>query len=249
LVLLVVAVAALTTFAFEQRRGGDRLLALEIFRAPGFTLTMVIIAFGSIAYVARLVFMPLELAAVRGMDPLQIGWLLMPAAVGSMLASIVSGRLIARTGPRPLVLVGGATLVASHLALGHLVVDSAPWWIAFVMTVQIVGATFVILPSTIAALDAMPPRFAGQVAMVRSMVRQVSAAFGVAVLASLLRADIGDRAAEHASSAAEVQQAYNRVFLWMTVLGVGTVIAALFLPRHVRAQPESAPQSPGSVPV
>lgn len=230
----VAAVAAitLTAFVIHQRGGPNRLIDLEIFRAPGFTLIMVVMGLGSIAYVARLTFMPLELTAVRGMDPLHIGWLFMPAAVGSMLTSIFCGRLISRTGARPLVLTGGIVMTFAHLGLGRLEPDAADWWIAVVMTVQIVGATFVILPSTVAALDILPPRLAGQVAMVRSMVRQVSAAFGVAVLASLYRADIGGAAGEAAADAATIQDAYNRLFLWMVLLGVGTIVVAPFLPRR-----------------
>ena len=251
------AVVTLTTFVVQQRRGTDTLLALEIFRAPGFTLIMVVMAFGSIAYVARLAFMPLELAAVRGMDPLHIGWLLMPAAVGSMLASIVCGRLIGEHGARPLIITGGAVMTVSHLGLASFGVDTAEWWIAVVMTLQIIGATFVVLPATIAALESLPARFAGQVAMVRSMVRQVSAAFGIAVLASLLRSETGDRARAAAAAPADLQAAYNHIFLWMTLLGVATLVVAPFLPRR---QPAAVPVSevattgtgldvsPGSVP-
>jgi EmrB/QacA subfamily drug resistance transporter len=247
LAAVLLAVGALTAFVRQQRRGTDTLLALEIFRAPGFSLIMVAMAFGSIAYVARLTFMPLELTAVRGLDPLHIGWLLMPAAVGSMLASAVCGRLIASTGARPLIMVGGLVMTISHLALGVLGVATAEWWIALVMAAQIVGATFVVLPATIAALDSLPARFAGQVAMVRSMVRQVSAAFGVAVLASLYRSDIGDRATEAAAPASAVQSAYNKVFLWMTLLGVATMLVAPFLPK--RATPGQAAGSADVGPV
>lgn len=254
---VLLAVVTLTMFVVQQRRGRDTLLAVEIFRAPGFSLLMVVMAFGSIAYVARLTFMPLELTAVRGFDPLHIGWLLMPAAVGSMLASAVCGRLFGRTGARPLVMTGGLVMTVSHLGLGRLGTSTAEWWISLVMTVQIIGATFVVLPATIAALDSLPPRFAGQVAMVRSMVRQVSAAFGVAVLASLYRSDVGDRATEAVASRGDVQSAYNRVFLWMTLLGVATVLVAPLLPartgsgRHVRTDQRVVADpvaSPGSAP-
>ncbi len=234
------AAVTLGAFVAHQRRGVDRLLDLELFRTPGFNAIMIVMAFGSIAYVARLTFMPLELTAVRGLDPLDVGWLLMPAAVGSMLASVVCGRLIARTGARPLLVVGGVVMTVSHVGLGSIEVDTPTWWISATMTLQIVGATFVVLPATIAALDSLPARFAGQVAMVRSMVRQVSAAFGVAVLASLYRADIGDRVAERAAPRATVQDAYNRVFLWMTVLGVATVLVAPFVPRRAAARPTEA---------
>jgi hypothetical protein len=90
------------------------------------------------------------------------------------------------------------------------------------------------------------------------MVRQVSAAFGIAVLASLLRSETGDRARAAASAPADLQAAYNHVFLWMTLLGVATLLVAPFLPRRqsaavpvseVAATTGAGPGvSPGSVP-
>jgi MFS family permease len=230
--LLAVAFVALTLLIVHERRAPAPLLALETFRSPGFVLTMVIIGLGSVAYLSRLVFVPLQLISLRDLSPLRVGWMLMPAAVGAMAVLIVGGGWIDRRGPRPLILAGSVFLLASHVALGGLTLRSSYVWISTVMVVQSMGAAMVVLPATVAALNQLPPRYAGQVAMIRSIVRQVGGAFGVAALSSALRADTAGLAVDNAADRPRIQDGYNRVFWIMAIVAVLTFVLALPLRRR-----------------
>ena len=152
----------------------------------------------------------------------------MPAAIGTMGVLIVGGGWIDRRGPRPLILAGSVLLLVSHTALARLNLHSSYVWISAVMVLQSMGAGLVVLPATVAALNNLPPRYAGQVAMVRSIVRQVGGAFGVAALSSILRADIGGLDPSSASDRPAIQHGFNHVF-WVMV-GVATIIFVLALP-------------------
>jgi MFS family permease len=233
LALLVLAAIALWSLIVHERRTVAPLLALETFRSPGFVLTMAIIGLGSIAYLSRLVFVPLQLISLRDLSPLQVGWMLMPAAIGTMGVLIVGGGWIDRRGPRALILFGSVLLMVSHTALARLNLQSSYVWISAVMVVQSMGAGLVVLPATVAALSNLPPRYAGQVAMVRSIVRQVGGAFGVAALASILRAEIGGLDPSSADDRAAIQHGYNHVFWVMTGVAVVTFVLALPLRRPV----------------
>ena len=231
LALLILAAVVLWSLIAYERRAPVPLLALETFRSPGFTLTMVIIGLGSVAYLARLVFVPLQLISLRDLSPLRVGWMLMPAAIGTMGVLIIGGGLIDRRGARPLILVGSVLLLVSHAALAQLTLHTSYVWIAVVMVVQSMGAGLVVLPATVAALNNLPPRYAGQVAMVRSIVRQVGGAFGVAALSSMLRADIGTLDAGRAGDRPSIQHGYNQLFWVMTVVAAVTFVLALPLRR------------------
>ena len=54
----------------------------------------------------------LYLQGVRGFSPLRAGLMIIPMAVGQVVAAIVSGRLVASRGPRPSLALGGALLAA-----------------------------------------------------------------------------------------------------------------------------------------
>jgi EmrB/QacA subfamily drug resistance transporter len=236
LCLLVLAAVALWALIAYERRTPSPLLALEAFSSPGFVLTMAIIGLGSIAYLSRLVFVPLQLISLRGLSPLRVGWMLMPAAIGAMCVLVVGGGWIDRRGPRPLILAGSVFLVLSHAALGQLTLHSSYVWISSVMVLQSMGASLVILPATVAALNNLPPRYAGQVAMLRSIVRQVGGAFGVAALSSMLRANVGRLDAANPIDRPAIQQGYNRLFWVMVVVAAITFALALPLRRPVTSR-------------
>lgn len=220
--LLALAAVMFGALALWATRTPNPVVDFASFRMPGFLSTMCLIGVGSIGYTSRLVFIPLQLSSLRGLDPLEIGWLLLPAAGALMVSSLLSGRWHDRRGPRGPIFLGGLLVIASSLLLGRLTLTTPTWWIAVVMIGQAVGSGLIIMPATVAALDALPPHMAGQVAVVRAVFRQVAAAFGIAVLSTLLRSRIDGRSDEPA----HVQQAYNAVFLAMIALGV--VAVALF---------------------
>jgi hypothetical protein len=93
----------------------------------------------------------------------------------------------------------------------------------------------VVLPATVAALNNLPPRYAGQVAMVRTIVRQVGGAFGVAALSSMLRADIGTLDSGNAVDRPAIQHGYNHLFWVMAAVAAITFVLALPLRRPVTA--------------
>jgi EmrB/QacA subfamily drug resistance transporter len=229
--LLVIAAVTLTALIAHERRAAEPLLALETFRSPGFVLTMVIIGLGSIAYLSRLVFLPLQLISLRDLSPLRVGWMLMPAAIGAMAVLIVGGGWIDRRGPRPLILAGSVLLLVSHAALGRLTLGSSYVWISAVMVAQSMGSALVVLPATVAALNQLPPRYAGQVAMIRSIVRQVGGAFGVAALSSMLRGDTSGLDAANIVDRPQIQDGYNELFWIMAFVAALTFVLALPLRR------------------
>jgi len=75
---------------------------------------------------------------------------------------------------------------------------------------------------------AYPAHRRGWVMGMRSIVRQVGGAFGVAALSSILRADIGGLDPSSASDRPAIQQGFNHVF-WVMV-GVAAIIFVLALP-------------------
>ena len=172
--------------------------------------------------------MPLQLISLRDLSPLQVGWMLMPAAIGTMGVLIVGGGWIDRRGPRPLILAGGVLLLVSHTALARLDLHSSYVWISTVMVLQSMGAGLVVLPATVAALDDLPPRYGVRWRWCgRSCARSVARSVSPPSHRSS-RADIGGLDPSSASDRPAIQHGFNHVF-WVMV-GVATIIFVLALP-------------------
>ena len=98
--VLFIASAILTgVFLNQERRAVEPMIPLSLFRnriASNIFIQSVLI--GSIAFGAGNIFLPLFFQDARGVTPTRSGLYLIPMLLGSLIGTIVVGRLIARTG-------------------------------------------------------------------------------------------------------------------------------------------------------
>jgi len=95
------AVGLIAFVAAQALAGEDALIPLRIFGNRTFTITSlagVIVGMGMFGCLACLACLPLYLQIVRGASPTRSGLLLLPLTGGIMVASVISGQLISRTG-------------------------------------------------------------------------------------------------------------------------------------------------------
>jgi MFS family permease len=131
----------------------------------------------------------LHLQRALGYAPAQTGLALLPIAVTIAVVSLTaSGRLIARFGPRPVLLVGEVLLVAGLLLLTRPSTGSYPMDVLPSMLVLGVGAGLAIPAVTTVMISDAAPADAGLASGLANTSQQVGGALGVAVLAALATA-------------------------------------------------------------
>ncbi len=223
----VVALLLLVAFARRERRVDNPLIDVSMFTIPTFAITIGIVWLMTTAQFARLVLIPLELETIRGLTAFQAGLALAPAALGTAAGMPIGGRLADRIGSRtPVVvglgIVGVAVWLLSHLEPGHSVA-----YITGVLTFQGVGFGLAIMPNTVAAMNSVPSRLVDQAAAMRSVNRQVAGSIGVAVLATVVAASIGQFSAVGVDPVA-AQNAYNGAYL-VAFWGIALAFLLAFL--------------------
>jgi EmrB/QacA subfamily drug resistance transporter len=238
----VAGVGLLLAYGGHARRTAHPLIDLSIFRAPGFSVVMGIVASVSVAQFARTVFVPLELQTLRGLSALETGLALVPSAFAAAAAMPLAGRWTDRTGGRAPVTVGLALAVASSVALGLLQLDTPLAFIIVLLVVNNVGIVLCSMPVTVMGLSAVAPRLVPQAAALRTLTRQVSGALGTAVVATIITAQVGGLAlgAADASDLDQAQQAYNVGFLVSAAIAAVGLVLARMLPadNSVRSTPD-----------
>ncbi|HEX5926663.1 MAG TPA: MFS transporter [Baekduia sp.] len=131
----------------------------------------------------------LFLTQVWGYTPLETGLAMTPGAVSAALIALGCGPLVARHGPRPVVLAGLGTLAAAGVWV-VLAVDDAPAFVALWLPAgTLVGVGMGAIAtgmSTAAALSVAPAQFAAGVGL-NQAARAVGGALGVAAMATILR--------------------------------------------------------------
>jgi EmrB/QacA subfamily drug resistance transporter len=245
--LLVVACPVLS-YAFvrwERRQVHlDRtpLLDVRLFsQAPGYASGIVLGTTYFCGFSGIWLVLALYLQDGLGFTPLQSGLTVTPFAIGSALASVLAGRVIARLGRR--VTVFGLSLVVVGFAAMALVVPltspSRPaLWLLLPLLVAGIGSGSTISPNITMTLASVPPRMGGAAGGALQTGQRIGSAIGAAVLAAAFRLPLSSGTALGTSVSIAVLCA-----LAFTLVALGMAV------RELRIRPtlgDAAPAEPQS---
>ncbi|MEP7024691.1 MAG: MFS transporter, partial [Actinomycetota bacterium] len=181
-------------FALHCARHHNPLIEPDLLRVRGFTGASAVALLFSAAFGAMLLSVVLWEQSVWGWSALRTGLAIAPGPVMVPLFSfLVTGRLIARLGPGPVIALGSVVFAAGAawwaLAAGRRPDYAGDMLGGMLLTGVGVGLTLPTLMAT-AASSLPPPSFATGSAVV-NMVRQVGLAIGVAALVAVLGTPAG----------------------------------------------------------
>jgi DHA2 family methylenomycin A resistance protein-like MFS transporter len=167
------------------------MLPLALLRRPALSGGSVVGLLINLGFYGQLFAYSLYLQQVRGGSPLIAGLSLLPEAVAVPIASVLSGRLTSRRGPRGTMIIG---LVLGAAGLLGLIVTarSTPYWVLVLpMVAAGTGMALTMPAATTAVMDAAPGSRSGTAASLLNTARQVGGALGVAVAGSLVSGRLG----------------------------------------------------------
>lgn len=185
---VAVSVAAVATFvgflAFEARRR-DPFIDLRFFRSIPFASATMIAVCAFASWGAFLFMMSLYLQDERGFSAFHTGLIYLPIAVGALVFSPLSGRMVGRFGARPSLLIAGTLITAATVMLAQLSATTPVWELLVIFAVFGIGFSMVNAPVTNAAVSGMPTDRAGAASAIASTSRQVGVSIGVALCGSV----------------------------------------------------------------
>ncbi len=182
------AAAALATAGFvrvESRRA-EPLIDPRLFARPAFSGAVVGAVAVFVALSVTLLLNTLYLQYTRGWSPLAAGTATLPLALGAIVCAPWSGRMVARTGPRPPLLLAGGFLTAGGLCLVGIAPDTDVALLLVAYLLIGVGFGFANAPITTTAVNGLPPERAGVAGAITSTARQVGSAVGIALAGALV---------------------------------------------------------------
>ncbi|MDT5335170.1 MAG: hypothetical protein QOD90_675 [Mycobacterium sp.] len=240
-VIAVVALLAFIAFLRYEARRHDPFLDLRFFRSIPFASATLTAVCAFSAWGAFLFMMSLYLQGERGYSAMHTGLIYLPIAIGALIFSPISGRMVGRFGARPSLLAAGVLITTASVLLTFLTATTPVWALLVVFAVFGIGFSMINAPLTNAAVSGMPLDRAGAASAVTSTSRQVGVSIGVALCGSVAGAAIARTGADFAAAARP---------LWFVCIGLGVVITALALfatsDRAVRSAERLAPLIAGN---
>jgi EmrB/QacA subfamily drug resistance transporter len=184
----------LSTVAFiliERAMGDDALIPMKLFKSQTFSMATILGVFVGFGMFGGMMTIPLYLQLVKGSTPTESGFQMLPMILGLMIASIVSGQLMARTGsykwfPR----VGTAFMVLGFYVLTFLTAESDITLAMFGMFLMGLGLGQLMQTLTVASQNSVGPRDIGVATSSSTFFRSMGGTAGTAILFSALFARI-----------------------------------------------------------
>jgi EmrB/QacA subfamily drug resistance transporter len=235
LAFFAVTVIAVIAFLLYEPRREEPLVDLRFFRSLPFSGATLTAVSAMSALGGFLFLITLYLQDVRGYRPLFAGLFLLPMAAAMAVGAPLAGRMLARSGARKPLLIAGGGITAGGLLLTQLTNSSAPGYLVIAFLVFGIGMGFVNAPITNSAVSGMPRSQAGVASGIASTSRQVGSSVGVAVMGSVLAANL------HGSIAAGFASATRPG--WWIIAAAGVVVIVLALITTSRRGKASAERS------
>jgi MFS family permease len=236
-------VGVLLIWGWFELRIAEPLLDLRVAaRRPVLLTNLASIGMGFALFASNVVFpqileLPVETGAGLGLSLIVASLIVMPAGLVMMVLSPVSGRLSTVIGPRALLIMGAAALVAAYVFV--LVAGSDVWQI-FVSNLLIgvgIGFGFAAMPMLI--MRSVPQSETGASNGLNALFRSLGTSTAAAVMAAVLAASSTVQGGQQIPSAAGFHLTY-------LLAGGGALMAlvlALFIPAH-HAPQERHPSLP-----
>ncbi|TFH73717.1 MFS transporter [Gammaproteobacteria bacterium LSUCC0112] len=111
LAMFALSLVSLVVFIMVEARTPDAVMPLSLFRSKVFVITNLSGFVIGMAFLGVVMFMPLFMQVVLGVNATNSGFSMFPLMAGLMVGSIVSGRLVSKSGHYKPYMVGGAAIL------------------------------------------------------------------------------------------------------------------------------------------
>jgi EmrB/QacA subfamily drug resistance transporter len=222
----VASVVLLVGFVLWERRVAEPLLPLRLFRDPIFSVVSAMSVLVGAAMFGGMIFLPVFLQVVTGASATNSGLLLLPLMAGLMSMSILSGKVISRTGRYKAWPVGGMAVAAVGMyLLSRMDASTGRIESSIAMAVLGAGIGMVMQVLVLAVQNAAEYRDLGVATSATNFFRSMGGSLGVAVFGAVLAARTSSELAVRLPASA------RRSF------GAGGVDAIANSPERIRALP------------
>ncbi|MFF8918693.1 MFS transporter [Streptomyces sp. NPDC015032] len=199
------AVGTALLFLVVEKRAAEPIIPLRLFRDSIFNVTALVGAVVGVALFGAASYLPTFLQMVDGATATESGLLMLPMMGGIVVASVVSGQLISRTGRyRAHPILGGAFSVVGMWLLSRLDTGTPRLEYSIAQAVLGIGIGLVMPVLVLAVQNSVQPSDLGTATSANNYFRQIGGSVGAAVFGTLFAGRLADALAVRLPSGADL---------------------------------------------
>ena len=184
--MFVIAVAALVGFVARELMVKEPILDLNVFNDRNFAVGTMCIALIGLGMNSSMLLVALYTQKMLNYDAWTSGLVLAPGGLGTMIALLISGRLISRMDQRLLLAAGCVLNVVAAVLMTRLTLSLDYWSLAWPRFLQGFAMGFVFPPLQVLALATISLGRLGNATAAYNVIRNVGGSVGVALATTLL---------------------------------------------------------------
>ena len=187
-VIIEVALFGLASYLFIVHIFTHQAPFLEpsLFKNRNFSVGLIFIFIVGIILLATMVLLPLFMQNLMGYPVVDVGVLLVPRGVGSMVAMLIVGRLLERIDARYMIFLGLMLISFSLLEMSHFNTETGSWAIVSTGLTQGIGLGFIFVPLSTLTFSTLARRYRNEGTALFSLMRNMGSSIGVSVVVTYL---------------------------------------------------------------
>ncbi|MDR8408504.1 multidrug efflux MFS transporter [Nonomuraea sp. 3-1Str] len=228
--LVAIAVFVVRQLALQKR--GAPLMDLRTLRHRTFTVALILMSVAFMAMLGSMIMLPLYLQNVRELSPLETGLLVMPGGLAMGLLGPAVGRLFDQFGGRVLVIPGAIGITLALAGFTQVTMTMPYWQLLGLHALLMVSLAATFTPVFTLGLGAVPSHLYSHGSSILSTLQQVAAAFGTALVITVMSARADALRSAGVSEALANLDGMRLAFIIGAVLSLAVVVTALLLPAR-----------------
>jgi EmrB/QacA subfamily drug resistance transporter len=202
--LIAGAVVSAAAFVFVESRTAEPIIPLHLFKDRNFNLATIAGLMIGVAMFGAIGYLPTYLQMAFSVNATESGLLMIPMMGALLVASVVSGQLVSRTGRyKWMPIVGGVLVAAALVMLSTLNPGSPLWEICAYLAVMGLGLGLSMQIMVLMVQNSFPLREVGTATASNNFFRQIGATLGSAVVGSLFASRLAALLTERLPAAAQ----------------------------------------------
>ncbi|MFG6477284.1 MFS transporter [Microbacterium sp. P06] len=242
IIFLAAGVALLALFVWIESRVAQPLLPLRIVTNRVRGGAFLIQAVAGTVMIGAMLYLTFHLQIVLGMSALQAGLATLPLPISIMIVAGFAARMLARTGPRPL-LIAGPLIAAVGLVYLSFITETGNYFVQVMpaLIVMGIGMALIFVPLQNVALAGIDPEDAGAASALANSAMQIGGSIGLSVFTAIYVSAVNGEARPQPAVLAD---AYGATFIAAAVALVVASAIALVMVRGAGTKPVAAGDSP-----
>jgi len=178
--------SALWMYVVHSMRTEHPFLTPAIFRDRNLMTSLVFIFFIGIILLATMALLPPYMQNLMGYPVLDVGIIMAPRGIGTMIAMMIVGKLSNQVDPRALMLFGLICTASSLYAMTGFSTYVPPFTLVWTGMLQGFGLGFIFVPLSTVAYATLPAQYRAEGASVFSLSRNMGSSVGISMVMVVL---------------------------------------------------------------